>query len=472
MKINRWVGLALLAAVGCQTVHDARKAQRELAPRGEDAVTASARLDLRGRSLADLVGFAMTNRPAVVSARLAVADARLALKALKADAPVLSDTPWTAPKLSASIAHRESSEAVKLDDGDWRTAGNASGAISLELLVWDFGRYNARAGEQAEKVVAAETQLAEIGYTVFGEVASAYFTFLERCSLQEVAETNVVNYADHLARAEARAGAGEAYKLDVLKARLDLAQARQALVAASNLVDTAGAALMNALGVEETRGTCEQVFGRRPVGMDGVRRGFRRTDFTVDEAFQLARTNAPAIKVNRAQLRAASKAVDYAVADLLPSISASASFSWSDPLWMWNWGVSGVQSLFQGFRKTTAVDRAVVAMKRASATLDQTEQELSLELETAIANRDNSVSALLSAQASQKSAKENLQLVQEQLTLGDVSRIELSEAISSHSKAIGDCISAFYDGQRAEARLFALLGSEPIYHEEIIKEEK
>ena len=54
------------------------------------------------------------------------------------------------------------------------------------------------------------------------------------------------------------------------------------------------------------------------------------------------------------------------------------------------------------------------------------------------------------------------------LSVGAASRIELSEAIAAHSRAIGDCISAFYDGQRAEAALFALVGQRPAYAERVI----
>ena len=432
---------------------------------------AAGRLDLRGKSLAELVDFALTNRPSVVSARLDVEDARLALRELAADAPLVSDTPWTSPHLSLNGGHSESSAGTHWRDHDYATKGGPSASLSLELLIWDFGRYDAKARAQAEKVVAAEVKLVDAGYTVFDEVASAYFTFLEKRALLEVSLTNETEYADHLARAEARLEAGEANKLDVLRARLDYTQSRQKTVAASNLVTTSGAELMRVLGVDASRGSYADVIGTGPQGIRFVQRGFGRTTYGVAEAFDFARTNAPAMRVARAQLRAASHQVDYTIADLMPSVSATASFRWSDPLWYWNWGVSGVQSVFQGFRKTTAVDRAVVAMRQAATEVDAAEQSLSVSLETAIADRDDSEKALETAVASIRSARENLEMVRRQLSVGDVSRIELSEAISSHSAAMGDCVSAFYQGQRAEATLFAKIGRYPVYQEEKVEEE-
>ena len=462
---------AAAVVVGCSTIKNAREAQDEVEERGQDAAVggACARLDLRGASLRELVHFALTNRPSVVTASLAVEDARLGLKALAADAPLVSDVPWGAADLSLSGGYSASSESAQWEDLRWNTEGSPSAALSLELLVWDFGRYNAKARAQSEAVIAAEMNLADTGYDVFYDVANSYFTYLEDCALLTVAQTNEQEYADHLARAEAKLDAGEANKLDVLKARLDYAQSRQKTVAASNSVTTAGAELMKALGVDASRGTCEEVFGRGPAadGIQCVMRGFARTEYSVGEAFSLARTNAPAVRMARAKLRAASHEVDYAVADLMPSVSANVKLSWTDPMWLWNWGVSGVQSLFQGFRKTTAVDRAVVAMKEAAADVDEAEQQLSVELETAISARDDSVKALETAVASIQSARENLDMVRRQFSVGDVSRIELSEAIASHSTAMGDCVTAFYSGQRAEAALFAKIGRYPIYTEKI-----
>ena len=470
MKRIATTALALALVTGCGTVRDAREAQAELEEKGRDvAPAACGKVDLRRHSLEDLVAFAMTNRASMISARLAVEDARLNLRTIAADAPILSDTSWTAPKLSISGGYSESSPGTTFNGGVWRTEGGPSAAVSLDLLVYDFGRYGARAKEGAERVVAAELALVNAGYQVFSDVAVAYFDFFERRALLEVALTNELQYAEHLGQAQARYDAGEANQLDVLKARLDLSRARQTAVSVSNEVATSGAALMYALGVDASRGTSDEAFGTDSVGVDSVRRGFAMTTVGVDAAYAVALTNAPSVRATRARLRAASHAVDYAVADLMPTVSASLALNWSDPLWYWKWGLSGVQSLFQGFRKTTAVDRAVVAMRQAAADVEIAERELSVRLETAIAGRDNSRSALASAVASMKSARENLDIVREQLNVGGASRIDLSDAIAGHSQALGDTITAFYDGQRAEARLFAILGAYPVYREEIVK---
>ena len=465
---------ASVIVAGCAAIHDAREVQRDLAHKGDDGFVAPAgeRVDFRNASLADLVGFALTNRPSVATKVLAVEDARLALKQLAADAPVLSDSPWTSLSVGLSGGHSESTGALSpRHGGSWHTHGGASAAISIDLLLWDFGRYDAKAKAQVESVIAAEYALVAETHSVCRQVAVAYFDFMEHRALLEVALTNRQQYADHLVRAEESFKAGEANRLDVLKARLDLSRAGQAVVTASNRVDTTGATLMQALGMDAGRGTCEECFGCDSVGIDSVRRGFARTTDGVEETFAFARTNAPALRIARARMRSASHSIDYAIANLMPKLSASTSFSWTDPVWYWSWALSAAQSLISGGRDVAAVDRAIVDFEAAAVGVDAAEQQLSVDLETAIANRDNSAQSLASAIASVHSAKENLDTVREQYSLGSASRVELSEAIASDSQARGDCISAFYDGQRAEAAIFAIVGTQPVFTEETVRGE-
>ena len=242
------------------------------------------------------------------------------------------------------------------------------------------------------------------------------------------------------------------------------------MIAASNMVVTSGAELMRALGIDVSHGTRETVYPLDVNTMVVALRGFADTDYGIGTAFDLARTNSPAMAVARARLRAASHAVDYAVADLLPSVSAEVGISWADPLWAWHGGVSAVQSVFQGFRKTTAVDRAVVAMHSAATAVDEAEQQLSLELEIAVANRDNAVKARETARASVAAARENLDMVKQQYLAGEASRVDFTDSVSDYATALGNRVSAFYRGQIAEARLFALVGRMPEYREEEVYE--
>ena len=460
--------LGLLASSGCMAIFNAQEAQSTVEDKANGVRGEVSRLDLADCSLKELVQFAMTNRPAMVSAALAVVDARLALREIAADAPLVSYSPWTSPHLALSGGYAESSTPDT--PISWRTEGNASAGLSLDILVYDFGRNASRASAQVERVIAAEQDLIRTGYQVFNEVATSYFDLMESEALLAVAITNQTEFALHLQEAEDRLAAGEAMKLDVTRAKSNLYQAREEVIVASNTVVTTGAALMKALGVDASRGTREEVYPTSGAALSAVMRGFSRTKYGVDAAFDLARTNAPSMAVACARLRAASRQVDYAIADLMPSVSAQIGINWADPLWVWHWGIDAAQSVFTGFRKVTAVDRAVVAMQAAAADVDEAEQKLSLDLETAIAVRDNAATKLETARMSVVQAREDLGLVKQQYQEGEASRVDFTEAVSSYARALGNRVSAFYTGQRAEAALFAILGRVPEYREEEVKE--
>jgi outer membrane protein TolC len=199
-----------------------------------------------------------------------------------------------------------------------------------------------------------------------------------------------------------------------------------------------------------------------------MKRLFAETDDSAETLFMYARTNAPAMRIARAELRAAISAVDAEIANLYPEISASASLSWVDPVWTFRWGASFVQSLFQGMRKTTAVDAAVVAMRKAEVNTVAAERQLALELSLRCAERDNAREAVIRSRQSMKEAKENLALSRSRYEIGEADRVDFSEAVSAYSEALGACVSAYYASQRAEAAFFPLIGNYPVYDEGVV----
>lgn len=448
----------LVATAGCETVERARAAQDSVKGRetGEEpAAVVPQQLDA---SLEEMVAFAMTNRPSMKSSFLVVEEARLALKEIAASAPLASSTPWNAVDATVSGGYSASSKAAHFKDMKAKTDGDWSASLSLDILIYDFGRNDANARAQAEKVVAAELGCVQTGYSVFEEVAEAYFARLQAAALLEVAQTNIQMRTEHLERAETRLAQGEAQRLDVTKARLDLDEARESMVAKSNDYVTASANLAYVLGLDASDWSAVL-----PSPGEMQETVFAETSERSDILFAFARTNAPSLMASRARLRSASAELDHAIADLRPTLSASLALNWTDPLWYWRWGVNGAQSLFTGFRKTTAVDRARVAMLAASKTVDDAELALSLSIERAVAERDNAREALTAAQSSVRSASDNLETVFGQLEVGDASRIEHTDAVASFVSAMANSRKALYRAQIAEAKLFALIGVEPVY---------
>ena len=449
---------ALLAAVsGCDTIRRAHKAQRSVAAATNDVPAAVAkpmpRVNLLGFRFVNFVEFAMTNRPSLEAARLAVSNAALSVIEATADRQLKMDV---AGGFSQSTMNSGSHFS-------WRQKrGKGTADVSFDLLLIDCGRVDARERKAREDLVAAQRDLEEAEFKVFAEVAETYFMLLRNDALLEVAHTNEHQYAEHLRQAEQLHEAGEAQKLDVLKARVDLSDARLGTINASNDVLTAGAEFLRALGLQADRASRADVLRvAKDTFAASARRELPVTRFRAEDGLQLARTNAPALRALRARLRAASAEVDYAVADLLPKLSLSSAFSFADPTWNWSWGFSAIQTVLDGFRKRTAVDHAVVEMESARLAVDEAEQTLSRDLAVAVATRDNARQSLETARVEVEQAKENLQTVIEQYRLGEASRVDFTDAAGSYASALGARVKAFYAGEIAEAALIRLTGVVP-----------
>lgn len=405
-------------------------------------------LDLTHLTLPGFVEFALSNRPDVVEARLAVSNAYLKLVSVSSEEYPFID-------LSGGYSRGTHNSGPHFC---WRQTGDADAQFAFSLLLCDFGRLDAQERAAREGIVAAQRDYANKELLVFEEVARTYFTLLQQDALLAVAATNEMQYAEHLKQAETLFSAGEVKKLDVLKARLDLSDAQLTTIRASNDVVIASADFIRALGLEADGADRLDIL---PPADDCFQAAKRELPVSTEDALAalaFARTNAPSLMVARAKLRVAAAQVDYAVADLLPSLSLDANFNYVDPVWNFHWGISAVQSLFQGYRKTTAVDSAVVDMLAAREAVSQAEQQLSYDLSVATATRDTARQSLETALVQIKQARENLDTVVAEYRLGEASRIDFTDAVSAYSTAEGARVKAFYTGQIAEAGLVRLTG--------------
>ncbi len=457
--------LLALLATSCATLHRAEEAKDEIAPAALPAFAEPApRVSLIGYQLPDFVDYAMTNRPEVISAALAVDERMMAIRTVESGKPFM-------PNFTAAAGYGQSTGNGG-SHFSWRNSGRFTGSVGLEMLLIDFGRYDASHRAACEDLAAAELAFAETRLSVFEEVATSYFTLLRNDALLDVARTNEWECLHHLTQATNRFANGEAKLLDVLRARLDLSEAVQARITASNNTVTAGAEFLRALGLSADRASREDVLAPLPDGLSSALKEFELSSFSTEEALGFARTNSPALMVKRAQLRAAANDVDWAVADLFPELKLSTSFNFADPVWNWSWAFNAAQSLFLGWRKTTAVDAAVICMRAARMEVEAAERTLSRDIAVAIATRDDSIASLAAARTSVRQASENLRVADEQYRLGDASRIDYAEAVADYAAALGRRVQAFYEGQLAEARILRLTGGEPLYHHKTVLERR
>ena len=144
------LAVALVGAVGCDTMYRAQVVQEEVAAMssddGGDVVAQTEFVDLTRFTLPEYVMFALTNRPDVISARLAVSNAYLKLTQI---------TSGEYPILGVSGGYSQSTH----NNGphfSWHQSGDANASFRMELLLYDFGRLDAQELEARENIIAAQ----------------------------------------------------------------------------------------------------------------------------------------------------------------------------------------------------------------------------------------------------------------------------------------------------------------------------
>ena len=464
MKKLLYISISLVLLAGCESLIKAQLAQDAIKARSQNNYVKPqpAYIDLTKATLPELVDFATTNRPSMAQAYLQLEAARLSLKSIAADAPILSSTPWNAADVNLGVNYGESSHQYNHLHGATHK-GKPSATISMDLLIWDWGRNDYQAQAQVERIIAQELSLLDEGYAVFEEVTTSFLDLLTADANVEIAKTNVVLNTVLFERAQRRYEAGEVKKLEVIQAKKSKIQAEEKLIEKENADHTAGCELVKAMGLDAMEAQRGDIVGTDFNALIPADHFFPPTTNTVQEAYEYALTNSPTILIAKAKLRAAIKDVDVAKADLMPKLSMSGSINWTDPLWYWSWAANLTQNLFAGFKNTTALDQAVNNLQQAEANLDEVEQQLSRDLAVAIATRDDARAASDTARATYEAAKENFDTVSNEYDVGTVNYLDYNDAANTLVEALGTVVSTFYTEQKAEVALYRLMGDYPSY---------
>ena len=443
MKDTKLILLLSAAALlaGCTTVREARRAQREDAER--TVRWAETPFAAREGELAmeELAEWARTNAPAVVQARQDVVQAQIALRSVKAA---------FIPVVDGSVAYTYASKNIDPHDTKWDGDGTWGGNVSLNWLLYDFGRTRASTRRAVAALAAADQaeRAAENG-AVYG-VRAACFALRRAEELHRVAVETSESYRLHRDQTKDRFDVGAAMNYEVSKAEVDYQNALLSEISASNAVETARASLALALGLAESPrialGDCS----------------FPEMTNDVGALMAVAATNAPALAALRAAADAAKDYVDWTICDLYPNLSFRLSFDAkgdSSPL-LWNYAAvpAVAQTLFSAGAKNRQIETAVAQLRAARSKLAEAEQQLFNQVLTATLSADRARKSLAVAEAALAASKENFDVVSSRYDVGKASALERTDAQVALSSAEAAVVTARYDLQDTQILLARLIG--------------
>ena len=442
---------ALLAALlwcGCSTVREARAVQRNEPKRrhaGEFTMPAVQAGVKAGSTLtlAELEQIALKCNPAVRQADLAAARAMLALSDARSGY-------W--PTSSLSAGHQRSTHNTNPHRETTRNTGNYNGSLSFNILIYDFGETAAAVRSAQEALSATEEQCRAARLDAVYNVRRYFFALKRAFDLHQVAVEAVQQYKEHLDQVKAKFEVGTGLSYDVTKAEVDYNQALLTEITAANTVQVGWANLNQALGLAENPEYKLGDWKLKEYGED------------TDALMKTARAQSPRLKAIEFQIAGASADLDKAIAALYPtfSLSFSGSVSGHDPglPWLWNLalGLTGTANLFNGGRDMRAIEARAIALRVARSQYAEREQAIFRNLREAVLTMQRARRQFEVAKIAEKSAKENLDIVNEKFNYGKASSIERTDAQVAHSKSKAEVVTARFDLEEAQAALANILG--------------
>lgn len=438
--------LCVVLGAGCAAVREARLAQQaDRAPAGERTVRA-AELGLssnRVLSLEEAVGIALSNHPAVTQARQGLA---------AAVAEVAQARAAYRPGVTASAGYRRATANSQASRGSSDTSGSYNFGLGLDLLIYDFGKTPAAVRQACLSAVAAEENLRTVRNDTAYAVRTAFFDRLRAAELLQVSEEAVRQYREHLAQVKAFAEVGRRIRYDVTKAEVDLGNAQLDLIVARNSLTAACAALNRALGLAEEPGYRLRESPFAEIAGD------------VASLMSLARQRHPELRALHAREQVASAAVDAAIADLYPSLNLGGEYALTGsslPLvWNLSAALKSALSLFDGGRKTAAIEQAAARLRAARAQVADREQQIYLDLTRALTGLSGARQRVELTALIVRQAGESLNLAGERYRLGQASSVELTDAQVALTRAHADQVKAHFDYQGALAQIQHAIGEE------------
>jgi TolC family type I secretion outer membrane protein len=404
----------------------------------------------RAVTLEEAVAAALQSHPSLIQARGAVQTAEAGER-----------TAWGAflPSLSVSSgASLSSTERFNPQTNTTVSGSNDSysAGVSASLDIFTAGRRGAELRRARAATEAAEASLVNQRFAVILSVKQAFFDVLRADELIRVAEAGLNRAREGLEAARHRMNAGTATRSDVLRAELEIANARQALLQAQAQRRTASFALGRVIGADGPVGArLTEALEPRPLPVSD------------EELAAMVLRNAPSVRAAESAARSAEAGATAARTQYFPSLRFSSGYDWFNQdatlnggRTSWGMRLSLSYPLFNGFAREASIERAEVEAAVARAQMEDARRAARAELERVLADLRLAEQQIALAEEAVRVAEEDLRVQQERYRLGASTFLEQITSQVNLLQAELDRVAARYAYQIARAQLEALVGRE------------
>jgi outer membrane protein len=328
--------------------------------------------------------------------------------------------------------------------------------ISAAIPVFTGGRRGAERRSADAQQIAADAGLSATEYDVRLATKQAYFDVLRASELMDVATAQVTQAQLAMRDADSRLRAGTTTRSDVLRARVTLAAARDALATAGSQKTASQFALARTIGSDvpvDAAPVPDDDSLPLPVSRDSLVRN--------------AVSGAPVARAATAAAQSADAAITAARAQYLPTVLASGGYGWMEqrsvdprPVGGWTLQLGISYPLFNGFQRGATVTRAEAAATAAHSAAVDTERGVRADAVKAYDDATVAAQRIGFAREAVDAAREDLRVQELRYRAGASTFLDEVTSQLNLTQAETSLVQARYDYQIARATLERVLGRE------------
>ena len=335
--------------------------------------------------------------------------------------------------------------------------------IEATQLIYAGGRVSAAL--RAAKLV---DQIAVLGFqrTVADSILQVRQTFYQILLNQAqvtVREESVKLLEKQLTDTQQRFDVGAVPQFNVLRAQVELANARPPLIRAQNDLRLSREALVKLLAIDTP--------GRRqeftPLRFDGMLR-YEPEKWDLAEALASALAQRPEFKVAEKNVRVAAESLTVAAAGYKPQLSLFANYGIHDSPYQndidqttrgWAVGAQATWNLFDGMLTRGKVIQARAQLKQAELTHADIRRNIELEVRQAYSGFLQAQELIEAQKKTVEEAEESLRLAEARYLAGSGTQLEVLSAQTALTEARSNEVQALYDYNVAIATLQRAIGA-------------
>lgn len=335
-----------------------------------------------------------------------------------------------------------------------KSIGNShSNSITASLPIFTGGELQGQIG-QAKANYRSMLSAEEQAYNEMKETATTgYFNMLNAGNMKALRQESVDRLQAHLDNVVAQYNVGIVARADVLRSEVELANAKQDYITASNEYDVAEATLNNIIGT--------------PLNTTlKLKDSLQYVPYDNDMAYCLAYS-----EQHRPELKQAEYGVDAAEAALvvarsghMPKVYASASNSWASESWPgddneeWQVGVTASMNIFDSGVTWSKIHAAQEALVQAKESQRQIKDNVELEVRTDYLSMREAEKRITTAQVAVASAEEDYHIAVVRYQAGVGTNIDVMDAQEALTQAKTNYYQALYNYNTSKAALNTSMG--------------